>query len=84
MVGLQSKTLMAAIAAGTLLAASPALAFTWQCTAANARGAKYAASASGVVSAIVRDRAGAKAVAVCRPNSAHPASCHVISCTRIN
>lgn len=79
---LQSKVLFALAAATVLFAASPASAAAWVCTAKNARGANYTASAIGVFSLVVRDRARVKALAVCRANSVVPASCYIVSCTK--
>ena len=80
---LHSKALLALIAAGTLLAATPALAFpAWQCTAKNARGAKYTAATIGIVSAVVHERAKAKAVTFCALGSLAP-TCRVVSCIQI-
>lgn len=78
----QSKVLLAVAVATVLFAASPAAAAAWVCTAKNARGANYTASAIGVFSLVVRDRARTKAIAVCRANSVVPASCYIVSCTK--
>ncbi len=79
---LQSKALFAFAVATVLFAASPASAATWACTAKNASSVSYTASAIGVFSLVVRDRARAKALAACRAKSVVPASCYVVSCTK--
>ena len=45
------------VAAGSLMMASPSFAITWKCTATNAQGKSFTASANGPVSWRVRDRA---------------------------
>ena len=79
---LQSKVLLGLAAAAIVFAASPASAATWQCTAKNARGAAYTAVAIGVYSAIVHDKARAKALAKCAAGSVYPATCYIASCTK--
>ncbi len=77
----RSKTLLAAIAAATLLTATPALAFNWQCTAKNARGQKFTATAFGLFSAYVKQRAMDKAMVKCRAVSA---VCHISGCVDLD
>jgi len=79
----RSKTVLAVATALTLFAVTPALAFpAWQCTAKNARGAKYTASAWGVFSQQVKERASAKALAACVQDTVIVQSCVIITCTQ--
>ena len=66
-------TIVLALAAGAMLAASPA--FAWTCTAKNARGAHYTAVRA------IKANAIAHALNKCKIDSAAPATCHIISCT---
>lgn len=79
-----SKILLALATATLVFAASPASASTWVCTAKNVRGANYTSSAFGVFSAVVHDRAKAKALAACAANSVVAATCYIVSCTKTN
>ena len=71
----RSRVLLAAVAAGVMLAASPA--FAWVCTAKNARGALY--TSVGLVAAGTCSRAIVK----CQANSVYPRTCRVVSSTSV-
>ena len=80
----RSKTVLAIATVVTIFAVTPAMAFpSWQCTAKNARGAKYTASAWGVFSQQVKERAGAKALAACAADTVIVRSCHITTCTQL-
>lgn len=79
MKSLQSLVLIGLASATVLLAAAPASALTWTCTAQNLRGQKFSASAVGVISQAVYDRARIKAHAKCDTVSA---VCSIVNCTK--
>ena len=76
----QNSALAILAAGGLLMAASPAFAVTWTCTAKNAAGASYTASAVGPRSLVVQERARAKALAACHANSVAPGTCYIVGC----
>lgn len=77
-----SKVLLAFAATAFVLAATPTSAAVWVCTAKNARAANYTASAFGVFSQVVKDRARAKALSACAANSLVPATCYIKACNK--
>ena len=82
MTGYTSKILLTLAATTIVLAASPASAAVWVCTAKNARGANYTSTAFGLFSQVVKDRAKAKALAACAANTVVPATCYIVSCAK--
>lgn len=82
MKGLISGTALAALA-GTalLLAAAPASAATWACTARDLRDAHFTGTANGPYGNAVKTRAGDKALAACRADSVVKNSCVIVNCT---
>ncbi|MEJ0097395.1 MAG: hypothetical protein WDM84_04930 [Bauldia sp.] len=75
-----SGTVLAAVAASILLAASPASAAAWSCTARDHRDAHFTGNATGPFSNAVRDRARDKALIACRADSVIKASCVILDC----
>ena len=69
---LRSRTLLLAVSAGLVLAASPA--FAWTCTAKNLRGATYV----GV--GVLKENAIERALAKCHAGSIINAGCVIIDC----
>ena len=76
-----SGIVLAAIGASMLLAASPASAATWSCTARDKRDAHFTGYASGAFSDAVKARATDKALIDCHAHSAIEASCYILSCS---
>jgi hypothetical protein len=80
---LRSRLVMAALAAGTLLATSPAFAFVAvECTAKNSAGKKYTSEIFGWFEWDSRVSATSYAMAACKAGSKNPASCTISVCTK--
>jgi hypothetical protein len=78
--GFRNIAIAAAAASALMLAATPSFAVTWTCSAKNASGKSYSASANGPRTLVVRERAGAKALTACRAGSAAPLTCYIVGC----
>lgn len=77
----RSKTILALVAAGTLLATTPAFAFVAvTCTAKNSRGTKFTNEYFGLFQVDSRMSARSYAMAECKAKSSNPDSCKVTTC----
>ena len=78
---LGSKTLLALVAAGMVLAVSPASAFVAvACTAKDVHGKKYTYEYFGIFQIDARPSARSFSMAACQDKSSKPATCKVETC----